>query len=281
MALALNEDWTADVVGRMHKFRIRNSDLAERAGYDPAYVSTVLNDSKTFGSPEAKEKTKQRILTALAELEHLMDAAERKAGAGTLEARRIDLIRREFYGPLRKATDEYRSLMCDVGAERKRRAELPDERDALKGAKWRPCSKASRFDGAVFLSAPDSMMITTDTNKVTRTGHFFANATLEPSAKYRLSYFVKCDGITPVVSGGGVSAIVRQMKKGGGTKGKEWIFPEHDNFLSGTTDWIPQVFEFETDESWREHPETAIWLRTRYAAGVAHFDDVRLDRISK
>lgn len=69
MALALNEDWTADVVGRMHKFRIRNSDLAERAGYDPAYVSTVLNDSKTFGSPEAKEKTKQRILTALAELE--------------------------------------------------------------------------------------------------------------------------------------------------------------------------------------------------------------------
>ena len=217
----------------------------------------------------------------LSELERLMAAAERKAGAGTVEARRIDLIRRELYGPLRKAADGYRSLMCDVGAERKRRAELPDERDALRGAKWRPCSKASRFDSAVFLSAPDSMMITTDTNKVTRTGHFFAKATLEPSAKYRLSYFVKCDGIAPVVSGGGVSVIVRQAKKDDGAKGKEWIFPEHGNFLSGTTDWIPQVFEFETDESWREQPETAIWLRTRYAAGVAHFDDVRLDRLSK
>ena len=217
----------------------------------------------------------------LAELERLMAAAERKAGAGTLEARRIDLIRRELYGPLRKAADEYRSLMCDADSERKRRAELPDERDALKGAKWRPCDKVSRFDSAAFLSAPDSMMISTDTNKATRTGHFVARATLEPSAKYRLSYFVKCDGITPVVSGGGVSAIVRQLKKGEGAKGKEWIFPGHDNFLSGTTDWIPQVFEFETDESWREHPETAIWLRTRYAAGVAHFDDVRLDRVSK
>ena len=63
--------------------------------------------------------------------------------------------------------------------------------------------------------------------------------------------------------------------------GKEWNFPENRNFLSGTTDWIPQVFEFETDESWREHPETLVYLQTRYAAGVAHFDDVRLDKISK
>jgi hypothetical protein len=52
------------------------------------------------------------------------------------------------------------------------------------------------------------------------------------------------------------------------------------NFLSGATEWIPQVFEFETDESWGEHSETLVYLQTRYAAGVAHFDDVRLDRVS-
>ena len=69
MALVLNEDWTADVVGRMHKFRIKNTELAEKAEYDPAYTSTVLNGSKKFGSPEAAESTKQRILSALAELE--------------------------------------------------------------------------------------------------------------------------------------------------------------------------------------------------------------------
>ena len=78
----------------------------------------------------------------------------------------------------------------------------------------------------------------------------------------------------------GVSVFVRQ-KKADGTGGREWTFPGHANFLSGTTGWIPQVFEFETDESWREHPETLVYLQTRYAAGVAHFDDVRLDKISK
>ena len=219
--------------------------------------------------------------SALAEMENLMATAERKVGAGTLEARRIDLVRREIYGPLKKAAEKYRSLMCDADAERKCRASLPDGGDALKGARWRPCEKHSRFDDAVFLSAPNSMMIVTDTNRVTRTGHFFAEAKLEPSTRYRLSYFVKCDAVTPVVAGGGVSVIVRQRAKEDMKAGKEWNFPENRNFLSGTTDWIPQVFEFETDASWRDRPVTGIWLRIRYAAGTAHFDDVRLDRISK
>ena len=90
-----------------------------------------------------------------------------------------------------------------------------------------------------------------------------------------------CDGVEPVVPGGGVSVVVRQRKDGGKAKGQEWIFPANDLYLSGTTDWIPQVFEFETDESWRENPEAGIWLRIRYAAGTAHFDDPRLDKISK
>ena len=219
----------------------------------------------------------------LDEMERLMSVAERKAKAGTLEARRIDLVRRELFGPLKKAAEAYRLSMVDAEGERRLRASLPDGGDALKGAKWIPCEKHSRFDDRFFLSAPNSMRIVTDTNRVTRTGHFYAAAKLEPSTRYRLSYFVKCDAITPVVTGGGVSVIVRQKVKGGKSKAKskEWTFPENRNFLSGTTDWIPQVFEFETDETWRERPDAGIWLRIRYAAGTAHFDDVRLDRISK
>ena len=30
-----------------------------------------------------------------------------------------------------------------------------------------------------------------------------------------------------------------------------------------------------------EQPETLVYIQTRYAAGVAHFDDVRLDKMSK
>ncbi len=69
MGLVLNEDWTADVMGRTHKYRIRIKDLAERCGYDPAYLSTVLNGNKKFESEEAAKKTEQRILSTLAEME--------------------------------------------------------------------------------------------------------------------------------------------------------------------------------------------------------------------
>ncbi len=69
MGSILNEDWTAEVVGRMHRFRITNLTLAEACGYSAAYLSTVLNGRKQFESEDAKLKTKDRILNALAEIE--------------------------------------------------------------------------------------------------------------------------------------------------------------------------------------------------------------------
>lgn len=62
MGSILNEDWTAEVVGRMHRFRITNLALAEACGYSAAYLSTVLNGHKQFESEDAKLKTKDRIL---------------------------------------------------------------------------------------------------------------------------------------------------------------------------------------------------------------------------
>ena len=224
--------------------------------------------------------TKLYSPAVIKDIEKLLSTALTKAGKGTIEARRVELIVRKLYGPLRKAARAYWS-MCDAEAERKRRAELPDDGDAFKGAKWIPCSRAATFDDKVFLSAPSSMMVTTGTNRTDHTGCFLGKARLEPSTKYRISYFVKCDGIDPLrsaYSNGGVSVFIRQRKVGE-KSGREWEFPRNKNFLSGTTDWIPQVFEFETDESWREQPETLVYLQTRYAAGVAHFDDVRLDKI--
>lgn len=73
MALVLNEDWTADVVGQMHKYRITNLDLADECvyytdpdgnarTYTPSYLSVVLNGKKELDDPE---KTKGVILAAL------------------------------------------------------------------------------------------------------------------------------------------------------------------------------------------------------------------------
>ncbi len=57
------EDWTADVVGRMHKSRITGKMLAAESGITAAYLSTVLNGHK--GTPGTREK----IIAALKRLE--------------------------------------------------------------------------------------------------------------------------------------------------------------------------------------------------------------------
>lgn len=68
MALVLNEDWTAEVAGQMHKYRISNIDLAEKCGYSPSYLSTVMNGNKAFQDDYSAEKTKDRIQSSLKRL---------------------------------------------------------------------------------------------------------------------------------------------------------------------------------------------------------------------
>lgn len=80
MSAVLNEEWTANVKGRMHRYRISNPQLAAACGYNPAYLSTVLNGNKHFESDESKEQTKDRILTALERLESAILAASGAAG---------------------------------------------------------------------------------------------------------------------------------------------------------------------------------------------------------
>lgn len=65
MAIVLNEEWTAYVVGEMHKFRIKNTELANECGYGAPYLSTVLNGKKGFMSDGGAQKTKEHILAAL------------------------------------------------------------------------------------------------------------------------------------------------------------------------------------------------------------------------
>ena len=64
----LNEDWTAYVVGTMHRYRISRKDLADKCNYTTPYLSTVLNCNKEFESESSKEKTKCHIMRNLDEL---------------------------------------------------------------------------------------------------------------------------------------------------------------------------------------------------------------------
>lgn len=79
MEMVLNEDWTADVKGRMHRCRISNPQLAAECGYSAAYLSTVLNGRKAFESEKSKEQTKGKIFEALERLEFKILQASRGA----------------------------------------------------------------------------------------------------------------------------------------------------------------------------------------------------------
>ena len=69
----LNEKWTADVVGRMHKYRISKKELASKCHYSLTYLSLVLNCVKEFSSEKAKNKTKNHILKCLKAIEDEID----------------------------------------------------------------------------------------------------------------------------------------------------------------------------------------------------------------
>ena len=66
-----NEEWTVEVVARMHRLRIKQSELAKACGYTVPYISLVLNGQKAFSSEKAKERTKEHIFICLKRLEAL------------------------------------------------------------------------------------------------------------------------------------------------------------------------------------------------------------------
>ena len=65
----LNEPWTANVVGRMHRYGIKNDELARKCGWSPQYISMVLNGKKVFSSANAKGRVKRIIFDNLSLLE--------------------------------------------------------------------------------------------------------------------------------------------------------------------------------------------------------------------
>ena len=65
----LNEPWTANVVGRMHRYGIKNDELARKCGWSPQYLSMILNGKKEFSSDSHKKKVRRIIFDSLFRLE--------------------------------------------------------------------------------------------------------------------------------------------------------------------------------------------------------------------
>ena len=71
--MKLNEEWTCEIVWRLHKYRITKAELAKACGYTVPYISLVLNGGKNFSSKESKDRTKTHIFKSLERLEALRE----------------------------------------------------------------------------------------------------------------------------------------------------------------------------------------------------------------
>ena len=69
-ARQLNEEWTAEIVGRMHRYRISRGELAGKCHFSLTYLSLVLNGNKEFKSDVAKNRTRKKIEEKLGEIEN-------------------------------------------------------------------------------------------------------------------------------------------------------------------------------------------------------------------
>ena len=75
MAIAerFNEDWTVEVVGKMHKYRITGGMLAEECNYRPEYISMLLNGKKEFKTERGREKARDVVYAGLDRLIQRID----------------------------------------------------------------------------------------------------------------------------------------------------------------------------------------------------------------
>ena len=247
--------------------------------------------------------TKVYSRDVLNELRGLLASASAKVSPGSLEARRIELMRSHVLGGLE---EEFRKYMdrIDPKVEEAWRAAHPGlcnivangdfsvgrigashsfgKRVGQEMVGWYGSrdSRETDLDTQVFHSAPASMRIAqseTDLSKKSHSGirQYVADGErrLKPNTRYRLSFFVKLDNVSPLKRGGGVVALVWDDDKslrfptpaaGGGP-------------LTGTTDWIAQSYEFTSGPNTNGSRKSYVDLCISGATGTIWVDDVRLE----
>ncbi len=258
-------------------------------------VATALGPQRIVPSPY---DLYMRIYTqdVLSRWDGLLASAAKKVAPGSLEARRIALYRRECYEPLAATARDYRDAIS-VGRALADRAANPGRANLLvngdfsrttpgkgrffgvwEGSDWRGGWYAQKDGerrvsfrrdvpkGASGLSATlecDGKGCVTLVNDFEK-----AHGRLRPGKRYRLSLFARLTDVAPTARGGGAGVRVW-------CDHNSW-FPK--NFLTGTTDWIHQSFEFTAGPKSQDF-HSQVELRLWNATGAASFADLRLEEV--
>lgn len=227
-----------------------------------------------------------------------LDRAARRVRPGSLEARRVRLVRTEIVGPLarrvkqflldadftkplEKAGDELVSL-GSFGAE----AKVENGREIVRadgrrevGTRWFITAEkvgGSWLDTREFVSAPSSLAMAATPDRPVAEAMQYLDLRdgllppLEPMTRYRLDFCMKTEDIVPVERRGGVGVTVME--------GRQRVFPEGTTVV-GTNPWRRYVFEFETGPAVGEIETPYIYLKIFRATGKVWFDEVHLQKM--
>ena len=255
---ALERIWTGRIVGRI---------IDTPLGPVPSQPSDYELFNKTY-SPKV-----------LARLSGWLDAAARKAGAGTLEARRVALMRREIFEPMAKRASAYIKA-TDVQRGRERRAVSGRSGNILRNGTFDESTEGwigkGSIDRGVFMTGGGAVKIVVDDPKGGGVYQMLNKGAqrLKPQTRYRVSYFLRFENVVPSKKGGGVYSNVW-------TEGQNW-YPLNHCGHTGSADWIYQEHEFVSREEKGLHggyDSCSISLCLRDATGTAWFDDVVLEEI--
>lgn len=218
-------------------------------------------------------------------LEGLVDAGERLVPNGSIEWRRLEFVRRNIIGPLVARarayvaqTDVARGLARDRASTALNLIRNGDFSAPRKGrtlGAWFAKADEADLDDAVFVTPPHSLRIRVSGGKATVASQYFRDATLKnmtmkKGQRYRLSYFIRLEGVTGPGPGAGAGVTIWDNKN-------NW-FPSGAPFR-GTQDWTYQVHEFTSDAQTGERQMPYIYLRATGTSGAVWFDDVRLEEV--
>ena len=209
---------------------------------------------------------------ALAQYAKLFAAAEAAVSPGSLEARRIALFKKEMLDPLvarAKGAHESFDLERNLAKRKASTAKIVYEDTGSGGSKWSVWPKGNVSQGRSAEEGPVSASPLEFTLHEQKTSLTWINTRLKAGKRYRLSYFMKLDGMA-ASTGGGVVGRLSWDKIDSKAK-------EGEIRLSGTTCWIYQEREYETPAEMK--PSGQIHFHAHGASGKILVDGLRIEEL--
>jgi len=249
---------------------------------------------KTFDTPlgpQSEKKSDYEVFTRIYSpaiidrMEKMFVQAEKKVVPGSIEAKRVAFAKKNLFGPLCQRARTYiesidvkKGVARDAASKAVNLIENGDFSIPKKGRQFGPWFGIAKggiteLDDKVYVSAPYSLRLRPDEKGMVTVSFYFKDKngvmTMKKGQKYRLSYCIKLDALTPTKLNGGAGTTIWDNKN-------VWL---PSVYMSGTQDWTYQVHEFTSDPNTGARQMPYIYLRVSNAQGTVWFDNVRLEEV--